>query len=96
MPGPRMDRAPMRGVRLWLITGLGMQPARTDHAGGLAAQDEFTRLCRADPSGCWRALYMLSVQGRVAVLKANPVNGYLVPCWERAVTALIERGCCGS
>lgn len=52
MPGPRRDRAPMRDVRLWLITGLGMQPARMYHAGGLAAQDEFTRLGRADPSGC--------------------------------------------
>lgn len=37
-------------------------------------------------------LYKLFVEGRVAVLKANPVNDYLVPHWERAFAALIERG----
>ncbi len=37
-------------------------------------------------------LYKLFVEDRVAVLKANPVNDYLVPHWERALAALIERG----
>jgi acyl-CoA reductase-like NAD-dependent aldehyde dehydrogenase len=37
-------------------------------------------------------LSKLFVEGRVAVLKANPVNDYLVPHWERALAALIERG----
>ncbi len=37
-------------------------------------------------------LYQLFVEGRVAVLKANPVNDYLVPHWQRALAALIERG----
>jgi acyl-CoA reductase-like NAD-dependent aldehyde dehydrogenase len=37
-------------------------------------------------------LYQVFVEGRVAVLKASPVNDYLVPHWERALAALIERG----
>ena len=37
-------------------------------------------------------LYKLFVENRVAVLKANPVNDYLVPHWQRAFAALIERG----
>ncbi|MFZ1062384.1 MAG: aldehyde dehydrogenase family protein [Acidimicrobiales bacterium] len=31
-------------------------------------------------------------EGKVVVLKANPVNDYLVPYWERAMSALIEGG----
>ena len=31
-------------------------------------------------------------EGKVVVLKANPVNDYLVPYWERALSALIEGG----
>jgi acyl-CoA reductase-like NAD-dependent aldehyde dehydrogenase len=37
-------------------------------------------------------LYKLFVEGDVAVLKANPVNDYLVPHWQRALAALTERG----
>lgn len=37
-------------------------------------------------------LYKLFLEDRVAVLKASPVNDYLVPHWERALAALIERG----
>jgi hypothetical protein len=31
-------------------------------------------------------------EGKVVVLKANPVNDYLVPYWERAMAALVEGG----
>jgi acyl-CoA reductase-like NAD-dependent aldehyde dehydrogenase len=31
-------------------------------------------------------------EGKVVVLKANPVNDYLVPYWQRAMAALIEGG----
>ncbi len=37
-------------------------------------------------------LSKLFVEGKVVVLKANPVNDYLVPHWERALGALIEAG----
>jgi acyl-CoA reductase-like NAD-dependent aldehyde dehydrogenase len=37
-------------------------------------------------------LTKLFVEGKVVVLKANPVNDYLVPYWEQAMSALIERG----
>ncbi len=37
-------------------------------------------------------LHKLFVEGKTVVLKANPVNDYLVPHWERALGALIERG----
>ena len=37
-------------------------------------------------------LTKLFAEGKVVVLKANPVNDYLVPFWEKAMAALIERG----
>jgi hypothetical protein len=38
------------------------------------------------------ALTKLFGEGKVVVLKANPVNDYLVPYWQRALAALIEGG----
>jgi acyl-CoA reductase-like NAD-dependent aldehyde dehydrogenase len=37
-------------------------------------------------------LTKLFAEGKVVVLKANPVNDYLVPYWEKAMAALIEKG----
>jgi acyl-CoA reductase-like NAD-dependent aldehyde dehydrogenase len=37
-------------------------------------------------------LSKLFAEGQVVVLKANPVNDYLVPYWRRAMAALIEGG----
>ncbi|HEV2428109.1 MAG TPA: aldehyde dehydrogenase family protein, partial [Acidimicrobiales bacterium] len=37
-------------------------------------------------------LSKLFAEGKVVVLKANPVNDYLVPYWARALAALIEPG----
>jgi acyl-CoA reductase-like NAD-dependent aldehyde dehydrogenase len=37
-------------------------------------------------------LTKLFAEGRVVVLKANPVNDYLVPYWRRAMGALIDEG----
>jgi len=38
------------------------------------------------------AIYKMFVEGKVVVLKANPVNDYLVPHWERALRSLIDAG----
>jgi hypothetical protein len=37
-------------------------------------------------------LSKLFVEGKVVVMKANPVNDYLVPHWSRALAALIDAG----
>jgi hypothetical protein len=37
-------------------------------------------------------LTKLFAEGKVVLLKANPVNDYLVPYWERAMAVLIEGG----
>ena len=37
-------------------------------------------------------LTKLFAEGKVVVLKANPVNDYLVPYWEKAMGALIDKG----
>jgi acyl-CoA reductase-like NAD-dependent aldehyde dehydrogenase len=37
-------------------------------------------------------LSKLFVEGKVVVMKANPVNDYLVPHWSRALAALVEAG----
>lgn len=38
------------------------------------------------------AIYKIFVEGKVVVLKANPVNDYLVPHWLRALRALVDAG----
>jgi acyl-CoA reductase-like NAD-dependent aldehyde dehydrogenase len=38
------------------------------------------------------ALSMLFVEGKTVVMKANPVNDYLVPHWSKALRALIDAG----
>ncbi len=38
------------------------------------------------------ALTKLFAEGKVVVLKANPVNDYLVPYWSRALASLIDAG----
>jgi Aldehyde dehydrogenase family len=38
------------------------------------------------------ALSKLFVEGKVVVMKANPVNDYLVPHWSKALAALIDAG----
>ena len=38
------------------------------------------------------ALSKLFVEGKVVVMKANPVNDYLVPHWSRALAPLIDAG----
>ncbi|MDX2052280.1 MAG: aldehyde dehydrogenase family protein [Polyangiaceae bacterium] len=38
------------------------------------------------------ALYKLFVEGRVCLLKLNPINDYLGPCFERAFEVLIRAG----
>ena len=43
-------------------------------------------------SGPRDALSKLFVEGKVVVMKANPVNDYLVPYWRRALAALLEAG----
>ena len=40
-------------------------------------------------------LSKLFVEGKVVVLKANPVNDYLVPHWSRALASLIDAGVLG-
>ncbi len=37
-------------------------------------------------------LSKLFVEGKVVIMKANPVNDYLVPHWGRAMAALVEAG----
>ncbi len=37
-------------------------------------------------------LSKLFVEGQVVVMKANPVNDYLLPHWNRALAALVEAG----
>ena len=42
-------------------------------------------------------LSKLFVEGKVVVMKANPVNDYLVPYWRRALARAASRpGCCAS
>ena len=41
-------------------------------------------------------LSKLFVEGKVVVMKANPVNDYLVPHWNRALRSWSTPACCAS
>ena len=94
------DRALFQGVSAWVL----LQPhvSRQDLQGrqawayrSPAARAPVTAILGAGNHavlGPRDVLYKLFVEDRVAVLKANPVNDYMVPHWERAFAALIERG----
>ncbi len=94
------DRALFQGVRAWVVLqphvtqqDLAERQARAYRSP--AARAPVVAVLGAGNHallGPRDVLSKLFVEGRVAVLKANPVNDYMVPHWERALAALIERG----
>ncbi len=99
-PGGAFDRItfPQTTAEIWMQPGVtreslvsGQAAAYTDpaaHAGTVLvlAAGNVASLGPRD------VLSKLFVEGKVVVLKANPVNDYLVPHWSRALASLIDAG----
>ena len=102
-PGGAFDRItfPQTTAEVWMQPGvtrellvLGQAPAYADptaHAGTalVLAAGNVASLGPRD------VLTKLFVEGKTVVMKANPVNDYLVPHWSRALATLIDVGVLG-
>ena len=100
LPRTAYDRlvfAQMRG-EVWMQPGVsideveqGQAPSYRDPEGhrGVCAVLGAGNVASLGPND---ALSKLFCEGKVVVLKANPVNDYLVEHWERALRALIDEG----
>lgn len=100
MPATKLDRALFAGVsaEVWMEPGLDETEVRRTQAAAyrdpLAHQGVSLVLAAGNVAslGPRDALYKLFVEGRVVVLKANPVNEYLVEHWATALAPLIDAG----
>ncbi|HSN03320.1 MAG TPA: aldehyde dehydrogenase family protein [Acidimicrobiales bacterium] len=100
MPGSVFERILYAGVtaEVWMEPGVTEDDVRATQAAAyrdpLAAAGVALVLGAGNVAslGPRDVLSKLFADGKVVVLKANPVNDYLVPYWERAMAALIEGG----
>ena len=99
-PASSFDRVlfPQTTAEVWMQPGVtradvesGQAAAYADPAGhaGTALVLAAGNVASLGPRD---ALDQLFVQGKVVVMKANPVNDYLVPHWNRALGALVGAG----
>jgi len=100
VPRSGLDRvllAKQRG-EVWMQPGLSVEDVQAGQAAAYRDPGAHRGLCavlgagNVGSLGPNDALNKLFVDGKVVVLKANPVNEYLVEHWERALRALIEEG----
>ena len=100
MPGSIFERILYAGVsaEVWMEPGVTEDDVRATQAASyrdpLAAAGVALVLGAGNVAslGPRDVLSKLFADGKVVVLKANPVNDYLVPFWERAMAVLIEGG----
>jgi acyl-CoA reductase-like NAD-dependent aldehyde dehydrogenase len=100
LPAGAMDRItfPLTTAEVWMQPGVTEESIVLGQAAAYADPDAHvgTALVLAAGNvaslGPRDVLFKLFVEGKVVVLKANPVNDYLVPHWNRAMAALVEAG----
>ncbi len=100
MPSSVFDRVLYAGVsgEVWMEPGMDEATVRATQAAayadplGSAGVSLVLAAGNVASLGPRDVLTKLFGEGKVVVLKANPVNDYLVPYWERALAALIEPG----
>jgi acyl-CoA reductase-like NAD-dependent aldehyde dehydrogenase len=100
VPSSPYDRLafPQTRAEIWMRPGESEDEARAEQAWVYRDPQLFAGTClvlgagNVASLGPRDALYKLFVEGKVVVLKASPVNDYLVPHWERGLRALVERG----
>ena len=99
-PADRWDRVLQRGVtgEVWIEPGLTRSELEADQAPAYREPQAFKGLSLVLGAGNVASLgprdvlSKLFVEGKVVVLKANPVNDYLVPHWNAALAPLVEAG----
>ena len=99
-PAGAFDRItfPQTTAEIWMQPGVTRENLVTGQAAAYAdpAAHAGTALVLAAGNvaslGPRDALSKLFVEGKVVVMKANPVNDYLVPYWSRALASLIDAG----
>jgi acyl-CoA reductase-like NAD-dependent aldehyde dehydrogenase len=99
-PAGAMDRItfPMTTAEVWMQPGVTEESLVAGQAAAYADPNAHlgTTLVLAAGNvaslGPRDVLFELFVEGKVVVLKANPVNDYLVAHWNRAMAALVEAG----
>lgn len=99
-PADRWDKLLQRGVtgEVWIEPGITRAELEADQAPAYRDPTAFKGLSLVLGAGNVASLgprdvlSKLFVEGKVVVLKANPVNDYLVSHWTAALAPLIEEG----
>jgi acyl-CoA reductase-like NAD-dependent aldehyde dehydrogenase len=100
VPSSMMDRMLYAGVsaEVWMEPGVTEADVQATQAQTYKAPRESTGVSlvlgagNVGSLGPRDVLTKLFADGKVVVLKANPVNDYLVPYWSRALASLIDAG----
>jgi hypothetical protein len=100
MPSTTFDRILYRGVsaEVWMEPGVSEEEVQASQASLYRTMPRTPGVSLVLGAGNVASLgprdvlSKLFVEGHVVVLKANPVNDYLVPYWSKALRALIDGG----
>ena len=100
MPATLFDRILYAGIsgEVWMEPGVSEVEVKATQAQAYQSPETHAGVSlvlgagNAGSLGPRDVLTKLFAEGKVVVLKANPVNDYLVPYWTRAMRALIDAG----
>ncbi len=100
VPATVFDRFLFSGVtgEVWMQPGVTEEDVQASQAGAYRSPEEHRGVSlvlgagNVSSLGPRDVLTKLFAEGKVVVLKANPVNDYLVPYWSRALAVLIDAG----
>lgn len=100
LPANAFDKVLYAGItgEVWMEPGIDEAQVQATQARAYASPAEHAGVSLVLGAGNVASLgprdvlTKLFAEGKVVVLKANPVNDYLVPYWEKALSALIEGG----
>ena len=100
MPSSLLDRVAYAGLRaeVWIEPGVDETQLRAEQAAAYRSAGQHAGVALVLGAGNVAALaprdaiHQLMGEGRVVVVKASPVNEYLVDYWRRALAVFIEAG----
>jgi hypothetical protein len=100
VPASLFDRILYSGVtgEVWMEPGVDEKEVQASQAEAYKSPESYEGVCLVLGAGNVASLGPRDVlsklfgEGKVVVLKANPVNDYLVPYWSRAMSSLIDAG----
>jgi acyl-CoA reductase-like NAD-dependent aldehyde dehydrogenase len=100
VPATMFDRFLFSGItgEVWMEPGVTEEQVRATQAEAYRSPEEHSGVSvvlgagNVASLGPRDVLTKLFAEGKVVVLKANPVNDYLVPHWSRSLAALIDAG----